>query len=107
MTLLPMLGFWALVLWGLAGPGCRRMVTLHLALLPLGSLAVLPAAMSGGLALTPAPMLGALVFLRCAVTRGGLAGMARLSLSARAGPGSAAASVGAMNTMAAIGGQFG
>lgn len=83
MTLLPMLGFWALALWGLAGRDCRRLVTLHLALLPFGSLAVLPAAASGGLALTPAPMLGALLFLRCAVARGGLARMARLGLAPR------------------------
>lgn len=83
MTLLPMLGFWALAVWAFAGPGCRRIMTLHLALLPVGSLAVLPAGMSGGLALTPAPMLGALVFLRCAVARGGLAGMARLATAPR------------------------
>ena len=83
MTLLPMLGFWALASWAFAGPGCRRMMTLHLALLPFGSLAVLPAGMSGGLALTPAPMLGALLFLRCAISRGGLAGMARLATAPR------------------------
>ena len=83
MTFLPMLGFWALALWGFVGPGCQRMVTLHLALLPLGSLAVLPEGMSGGLALTPAPMLGALLFLRCALMRGGLAGMARLATAPR------------------------
>ncbi|MFT3972931.1 MAG: hypothetical protein QM699_05645 [Amaricoccus sp.] len=83
MTLLPIVGFWALALWGFAGAGGRRLVTLHLALLPFGSLAVLPASASGGLALTPAPMLGALLVLRCALTRGGLAGMARLALAPR------------------------
>lgn len=83
MTLLPMLGFWALALWAFAAPECRRLVTLHLALLPFGSLAVLPAEASAGLALTPAPVLGALLFLRVAVARGGLAGMARLALAPR------------------------
>lgn len=83
MTLVPMIGFWVLALWGFAGPGCRRLVTLHLILLPFGSLAVLPVAASGGLALTPAPMLGVLLWLRCAVSRGGLAGMARLAMAPR------------------------
>lgn len=83
MTMLPLVGFWILVLWGMGGSGCRRLVTLHLALLPFGSLAVLPAGMSWGLTLTPAPMLGLMLFLRCAVSRGGLAGMLRVALAPR------------------------
>lgn len=83
MTLVPMVGFWGLALWGLGGRGCLRLVTLHLALLPFGSLAVVPVAMSGGLALTPGPTIGALLFLRCAVSRGGLAGMCRVALAPR------------------------
>lgn len=83
MTLAAMLSFWGLALWAFAGPGCRRLVTLHLALLPFGSLAVLPAGLSGGLAVTPAPMLGGLLVLRVALSRGGLAGMARLATAPR------------------------
>lgn len=83
MTYAPMAAFWLLVLWGMAGADCRRLVTLHLALLPLGSLAVLPTGLSGGLALTPAPMLGLFLFLRCAISHGGAAGMARVALAPR------------------------
>lgn len=83
MTGLPIAGFWLLALWAFTGPGCRRLVTLHLALLPFGSLAVVPAGASGGLTLTPAPVLAALLVLRCAMTRGGLAGMARLATAPR------------------------
>lgn len=83
MTIVPMVGFWALAFWAVSGGDCRRLVTLHLALLPFGSLAVLPVAMSGGLALTPGPTIGALLFLRCATSRGGLAGMCRIALAPR------------------------
>lgn len=83
MTLVPLFCFWALALWAFLGRNARRLVTLHLALLPFGSLAVLPGGLSGGLALTPAPMLGVLLFLRVALGRGGLVAMGRLAAAPR------------------------
>jgi hypothetical protein len=80
MTALPLAIYWGLALWGLFS---RRpvLIWLFFAMLPFGSLAVIPPAASGGLSLIAANMTVALIIVRQFVlTPNGLPSLTRIAL---------------------------
>ena len=79
MTLLPILVFWALLAWGMAGP---RSVLLYLffATMPFGAFAVLPTGLTGGLTFTSTPMVALALVLRTFVRPGGAGALLGMAL---------------------------
>jgi hypothetical protein len=70
MNAIPIALFWGLAAWGIASPK-PVLIYLFFATIPLGTLAVLPPAITGGLTFTATPIVSLLIIARAFVNRSG------------------------------------